>query len=107
MWKRELGIAVDVYHVWWDPDLAEQIARAGSRIAAFHINDWLEDTRDLRLDRGMMGDGVIDIPRIRAQVTAAGFTGDTEVEIFSQNNWWTKDPDHVLATVVERCAAAV
>ena len=55
------GVAVDVYHVWWDPDLATQIARAGKRILAYHVNDWLVPTTDLLLDRGMMGDGVIDL----------------------------------------------
>lgn len=99
-----LGVAVDVYHLWWDPELDQQIARAGrARLLAFHVCDWLVPTTDLLLDRGMMGDGVIDIPHIRAVVEANGFAGDIEVEIFSATNWWTKDPDHVLATVIERC----
>ena len=103
----ELGIAVDVYHVWWDPDLEEQIARAGSRIAAFHINDWLADTRDLRLDRGMMGDGVIDLPAIRRMVEDAGYRGHREVEIFSERNWWRRDPDEVVNIIKERNRSAV
>ena len=103
-----IGVAADVYHVWWDPDLDAQIARAGEdRLLAFHVCDWLVPTTDMLLDRGMMGDGVIDIPHIHAQVAATGFAGDVEVEIFSQNNWWTKDPDDVLATVIERCATSV
>jgi sugar phosphate isomerase/epimerase len=70
-----IGVAIDVYHVFWDPDLEREIARAGAagRILAFHVCDWLVPTRDLLLDRGMMGDGVIDIPRIRACVEAAGY----------------------------------
>ena len=103
----ELGIAVDVYHLWWDPELETQIARAGKRIAAFHINDWLTDTQDLRLDRGMMGDGVIDIPKIRGWVEAAGFTGHREVEIFSARNWWRKSGDDVVRVVKERYQSAV
>lgn len=55
-------MAVDVYHVWWDPDLASQILRAGKRILAFHVSDWLVPTTDLVNDRGMPGDGVINIP---------------------------------------------
>ena len=98
----ELGIAVDVYHVWWDPMLESEIKRAGSRIAAFHVNDWLDDTKDLRLDRGMMGDGVIDIPKIRQWVESAGFNGYREVEILSQNNWWKKPPEEVVKVVKER-----
>ncbi len=98
----ELGIAVDVYNVWWDPNLAREIARAGNRICAFHICDWLHETTDLRFDRGMMGDGVIDIPKIRKQVEAAGYQGYHEVEIFSQRNWWRKDPDDVVKTVKDR-----
>ena len=98
----ELGIAVDVYHVWWDPMLESEIKRAGSRIAAFHVNDWLDNTKDLRLDRGMMGDGVIDIPKIRKWVEASGFKGYREVEILSQNNWWKKPPEEVVKVVKER-----
>ncbi len=98
-----IGVAVDVYHVWWDPELARQIERAGKeRLLAFHICDWLVPTRDLLTDRGMMGDGVIDIPGIRAMVEAAGFAGLNEVEIFSSLDWWRRDADEVLATMVER-----
>lgn len=63
-----LGVAVDVYHVWWDPELASQILRAGKRILAFHVSDWLVPTTDLVNDRGMPGDGVINIPSIRRLV---------------------------------------
>jgi sugar phosphate isomerase/epimerase len=96
------GVAVDTYHVWWDPDLARQIARAGGRILAYHVNDWLVPTTDLLLDRGMMGDGVIDLRAIRAMVEAAGYAGHCEVEILSARNWWTRDPDEVLRTCIER-----
>jgi sugar phosphate isomerase/epimerase len=79
-----LGVAVDVYHLWWDRGLEAQIARTGKdRLLAFHISDWLVPTRDLLNDRGMMGDGVIDIPRIRSWVEHAGYAGFHEVEIFS------------------------
>jgi sugar phosphate isomerase/epimerase len=101
------GIAVDTYAVWWDPDIETQIRRAGRRICAFHISDWLPDTRDLRLDRGMMGDGLIDIPGIRRLVEAAGYEGYREVEIFSERNWWRRDPDEVIRTVKERYQTAV
>jgi sugar phosphate isomerase/epimerase len=101
------GIAIDTYAVWWDPDLAGEIARAGSRICAFHISDWLADTQDLRLDRGMMGDGLIDIPGIRRLVEAAGYTGHREIEIFSQRNWWKRDPDEVIRIVKERYQTSV
>jgi sugar phosphate isomerase/epimerase len=96
------GVAVDVYHVWWDPDLASQIARAGRRILAYHVNDWLVPTTDLLLDRGMMGDGVIDLRAIRAMVEAAGYRGHCEVEILSAENWWKRDPDEVLRVCIER-----
>jgi len=102
-----VGIAVDTYAVWWDPELEAGIARAGKRICAFHISDWLPDTQDLRLDRGMMGDGVIDIPAIRRMVEAAGYTGQREVEIFSARNWWKRDPDEVIRVVKERYQSAV
>ena len=99
-----VGVAVDVYHLWWDPALEREIARAGKagRILAFHICDWLVPTTDLLLDRGMMGDGVIDLRRIRGWVEAAGYDGFCEVEIFSKENWWKRPPEQVLATCIER-----
>src|SRR5882757_4059752 len=103
-----LGVAVDVYHVWWDPKLQAQIARAGrDRLLAFHVCDWLVATRDLLNDRGMMGDGVIDIPRIRGWVEAAGFDGYSEVEIFSALDWWKRDGAEVLDTCIARHRSAV
>ena len=98
-----LGVAVDLYHVWWDPKLAAQIARAGrERLLALHVCDWLTPTTDLLEDRGMMGDGVIDIPRVRAWVEAQGYAGYSEVEIFSATNWWQRDGGEVLDTCIER-----
>ena len=103
-----LGVAVDVYHAWWDPKLQSQIQRAGQkRLLAFHVCDWLTPTTDLLNDRGMMGDGVIDIPKIRAWVEAEGFNGFSEVEIFSTGNWWQQDHCHVLETCIERHKIAV
>jgi sugar phosphate isomerase/epimerase len=98
-----LGVAVDVYHVWWDPKLEAQITRAGrERLLAFHVCDWLVPTTDLLNDRGMMGDGVIDIPRIRGWVEAQGFDGYSEVEIFSAGRWWRRDGGEVLDTCIAR-----
>jgi sugar phosphate isomerase/epimerase len=103
-----LGVAVDVYHVWWDPKLQQQIERAGhNRLLAFHVCDWLTPTRDLLNDRGMMGDGVIDIPKIRGWVEAQGFNGFSEVEIFSTENWWQKDHFEVLEACIARHRSAV
>jgi sugar phosphate isomerase/epimerase len=99
-----LGIAVDVYHVWWDPELQREIMRAGerNRLYAYHICDWLVPTRDLLNDRGMMGDGVIDLPLIRGWMERAGYRGMHEVEIFSAENWWKRDGDDVLTTCRRR-----
>ncbi|MBX4911053.1 MULTISPECIES: sugar phosphate isomerase/epimerase family protein [Rhizobium] len=98
-----LGIAVDVYHVWWDTDLPAQLSRAGARrIYGFHLCDWLADTKDVLLDRGMMGDGVADIRGIRKAVENSGYDGVCEVEIFSKDNWWKRDPNEVLDVLVER-----
>jgi sugar phosphate isomerase/epimerase len=98
------GVAIDTYHVWWDPQLEAQIARAGRarKILAYHISDWLIPTRDLLLDRGMMGDGVIDLARISGWIAQAGYRGHTEVEIFSKLDWWTRPGDEVLRTCIER-----
>jgi sugar phosphate isomerase/epimerase len=84
-----LGIAVDVYHVWWDPDLQKEIAIAGDQetLFAFHVCDWRVDTRHILTDRGLMGDGCIDLRTIRGWVEEAGFRGYNEVEIFSEQYW--------------------
>jgi sugar phosphate isomerase/epimerase len=99
-----LGLGLDVYHLWWDPDIAAQVARAGAarRILGFHVNDWLNPTRDVLNDRGMMGDGVIDIPGIRALVEGAGYDGLVEVEIFSTLDWWKRPIGETLAVCKER-----
>lgn len=100
------GIVIDSYHVWWDAELEAQTALAGSRgrILGFHVNDWLIPTRDMVTDRGMMGDGVIDLAGMWSMVLRAGYDGPVEVEIFSEH-WWAQDPDEVLALALERCAA--
>ena len=98
-----LGVAVDAYHVWWDPKLQQQIARAGKeRLLAFHVCDWLTPTTDLLNDRGMMGDGVIDLPRLRGWVEEQGFAGYSEVEIFSTGHWWQRPHEEVLDTCIAR-----
>ncbi|MZR32295.1 sugar phosphate isomerase/epimerase family protein [Sneathiella litorea] len=103
-----IGVAVDVYHVWWDTELQSQIKRAGKeRLLAFHICDWLVPTRDLLTDRGMMGDGVIDIPLLRGWVEEAGFDGLNEVEIFSELDWWKRDPEEVVKICKERSLTVV
>jgi sugar phosphate isomerase/epimerase len=102
-----LGVAIDVYHVWWDPALPREIARAGKRILGYHVCDWLVPTRDLLLDRGMMGDGVIDLKGIRKMVEDAGYDAPIDVEIFSAENWWKRDPDEVLRICAERFRTVV
>ena len=97
-----LGIALDVYHVWWDSDLPRQIERAGQRIITYHVCDWLVPTRDLVFDRGMPGDGVIDLPGIRKLVEATGYDGHIDVEIFSAQDWWKREPSEVLRICLER-----
>jgi len=95
-----VGIAADVYHIWWDPDLADQIRITGEkdRLFAFHVCDWKTPTSDFLNDRGLMGEGCIDIPGIRALVEAAGFSGFNEVEVFS-DRWWAQDQDHFLTEI--------
>ncbi len=101
------GVALDVYHVWWDPDLSRQIARAGQRIVAFHVCDWKVPTTDTVFDRGIPGEGVIDIPAIRWQVVQAGYAGDfAEVEVLS-TRWWAHDPDELVREIKKRHATAV
>jgi sugar phosphate isomerase/epimerase len=100
-------VVVDTFHVWWDPQVFEQIARAGPRIASYQVCDWLQPLpADVLLGRGMMGDGVIDFPPLTAAVRDAGYTGDIEVEIFNADIW-AADPDEVVATMKERYRSLV
>ena len=103
-----LGVAVDAYHVWWDPKLASQIVRAGAkRLHAWHVCDWLTPTADLVSDRGMMGDGVIELRKIRSWLEDAGYAGYAEVEIFSEKHWWQRPGDEVLDTCMARHRSCV
>lgn len=102
-----LGVAVDLYHVWWDPKLQSQIERAGaSRLLAYHVCDWLATTRDLLNDRGMMGDGVIELKKVRGWMEQAGYRGDCEVEIFSEH-WWGLPGGEVLDICIARHRSVV
>lgn len=102
-----VGVVVDSYHVWWDPDVLAQIARAGARIFSYQVCDWITPLpADVLLGRGMMGDGHIDFRPLTEAVAAAGYTGDVEVEIFNADVWAT--PGHeVLATMSERHARLI
>jgi sugar phosphate isomerase/epimerase len=86
-----VGIAVDVYHLWWDPDLEREIKRCGAagNLLAYHVCDWKTPTEDLLLDRGLPGEGCIDLRQIRGWVEATGFSGFCEVEVFSKKHWAT------------------
>lgn len=95
-----VGIAADVYHIWWDPDLSREIERSGSRICGFHVCDWLTPTSDFLNDRGLMGEGCIDIKGIRRQVETTGFNDWIEVEVFS-DRWWSHDPDDYLQKIIQ------
>jgi sugar phosphate isomerase/epimerase len=99
-----VGVLVDAYNTWWDPNLASEIAALGPRIVGFQVSDWLIPTTDLAFDRGMMGDGVIDLPGIRRMVEDAGFHGLVEVEVLSKR-WAACGLKDVLNTVVERFTA--
>jgi sugar phosphate isomerase/epimerase len=103
--SERVGVCVDTFHIWWDPEVYDQIARAGDRIAIFQICDYLVPLpADVLLSRGMMGDGVIDFPPLYRAIADAGYTGDIEVEIFNADIW-TADPDSVVATMKDRYAA--
>ncbi|MDF2378134.1 MAG: sugar phosphate isomerase/epimerase [Verrucomicrobiales bacterium] len=103
-----VGIAADVYHIWWDPDLEAQIRLTGekNRLFAFHLCDWMTPTTDLLNDRGLMGEGCIDLKGIRAMVEATGFDGFNEVEVFSER-WWARDQneflDEIKRAYLEHC----
>lgn len=105
---ENIGVAIDAYHVWWDPDVAIQIKRAGElgKIYGYHVCDWLSPTSDMLLDRGMMGDGVIDIKTMTHQIESASYNGFTEVEIFS-SKLWQMAPNDLMKMLIERFETAV
>ena len=103
---EEVGLVLDVFHIWWDPQVLPLIARAAGRIYGFHVNDWLVPLPDMLLGRGMMGDGVIDNHMLRLAVDQAGYTGPIEVEIFNRIVWDT-DPDQVMQQMIDRFIALV
>jgi sugar phosphate isomerase/epimerase len=98
---RHVGLVVDVYHIWWDPRVYAEIAKAGERIFAFHVSDWIVPTPDMLMGRGMMGDGVIELRRLREAVERAGYKGPIEVEIFNQA-LWELPVDNIVGQVAER-----
>lgn len=101
-----IGVIVDVYHVWWDPNVYAEIARAGSRILGFHVSDWIAPMSNILLGRGLMGKGVIEIQRLRCAVEAAGYSGPIEVEIFNEELWNTP-LDEAISRVKECYLEAV
>ncbi len=103
---KDVGVVLDVFHIWWDPTVYEQIERTAGRIFGFHACDWLVPLPDVLLGRGMMGDGVIDNRALRLAIDAAGYNGPIEVEIFNQPLWDTSG-DEVLKTIIERFTALV
>ncbi|MQW88137.1 sugar phosphate isomerase/epimerase family protein [Sinorhizobium saheli] len=101
------SLVADVYHCWWDPAFERELRRAGpKRIQTFHYCDWLVPTRNLR-DRGMVGDGVIDLPRIRGWLDDIGYDGPFELELFSEIDWWERDPAETVRIAIERCGPLV
>jgi sugar phosphate isomerase/epimerase len=98
---RTVGVILDSFHIWWDPQVAELIAQSAGRIYGFHVSDWLVPLPDVLLGRGLMGDGVIDNCKLRTFVEEAGYTGPIEVEIFNRA-LWDSDPEDVLIRVIER-----
>ena len=102
---HDIGLAIDAYALWWEHDLQAKLLRAGDRILNYHVSDWLADTRDLRLDRGMPGDGQIALRDWRRMIEAAGYLGPVEVEIFSRDRWWKTPAKSMTAVILERMNA--
>ncbi len=104
--SEHIGVIIDAYHVWWDPDIYTHIAQSAGHILGFHVSDWLVPLPDVLLGRGMMGDGIIELRRLRHAVDRAGYTGPIEVEIFNQAIW-DRPGDEVLQLMAERFLAHV
>jgi sugar phosphate isomerase/epimerase len=95
------GVVVDVFHVWWDPEVMSQIERARGKIAGFHVSDWPVPLPGILMGRAMMGDGVIELRKLRQAVDATGYDGPIEVEIFNDEIW--KNADAGLLERIQRC----
>jgi sugar phosphate isomerase/epimerase len=102
----QVGVVIDAYHVWWDPDLERQVERAAGRILGYHVSDWLSPTPDVLAGRGMMGDGVIDLRGLRGLVEAAGYDGPIEVEVINPA-LAALTGDELVERVCERCLSCV
>ena len=100
--SHDIGLAIDTYALWWEHDLQEKLRRAGNRILNYHVSDWLADTRDLRLDRGMPGDGQIALCDWRHMIESAGYFGPVEVEIFSRDRWWKTPAEKTIEEIIQR-----
>ena len=98
---NNVGVAVDAFHVWWDPEFQSELARCGKNghLSGYHICDWKLNMKDMLNDRGLMGEGVIDLKTMSRQVDEAGFTGFYEVEVFS-HHWWAQDQDEYLKQII-------
>ena len=103
-----VGIAADVYHIWWDPDVEAELERAAEQktLFGFHICDWRVNTRHMLTDRGLMGDGCINVAHFRRLVHSLGFDGWHEVEVFSEE-YWAKDQQEYLELILQRAEACV
>jgi sugar phosphate isomerase/epimerase len=93
-------VVIDVFHVWWDPEVLQQIERARGKIAGFHVSDWPVPLHDILMGRAMMGDGVIDLRKLRKAVDATGYDGPIEVEIFNEDIW--KNADDKLLQCIQQ-----
>ncbi|WP_420114408.1 sugar phosphate isomerase/epimerase family protein [Pseudactinotalea sp.] len=101
-----VGVAVDSYNVWWDPQLAASLERAGDRVISYQICDWLVPQPHPVFGRGIPGDGVIDLAGLTRQVDALGYRGPIEVEIFNEAVW-SSDPDHVIGQIADRFPSVI
>ncbi len=103
---HDIGLAIDTYALWWEHDLQAKLERAGNRILNYHVSDWLADTSDLRLDRGMPGDGQVALCDWRQMIEAAGYLGPVEVEIFSRDRWWKTPAEKMIKVIIQRMNSA-
>ncbi|MDT0181786.1 sugar phosphate isomerase/epimerase family protein [Microbacterium sp. ARD31] len=104
-----VGVTVDTFHIWWDPDVLPQIERAGreGRIATYQVCDWKTPLpADVLLSRHYPGDGVIDFGTLTRAVEATGYDRDIEVEIFNADIW-SRGADTIVRETAEAFGRAV
>jgi sugar phosphate isomerase/epimerase len=98
--RDNFGLCLDVWHVWQEPSIEEQIQALGERIFGVHISDWPAEQPRCLGDRCLPGEGCIPLSRLFGAIEKSGYKGAYSLEIFSEptlpDSLWKKEPQQVI-----------